>query len=131
MPDISANAAPYTGYAEYCTGSAATPYSSCATFSGEWSPASWFAIGGTSLSSPLWSAVIADQVGLWHGRLGNANPLLYLLYNIDAAGYFNDITGVHQATNINGLFPSRPGYDLSTGIGTPNIGALITLVPQR
>jgi kumamolisin len=130
VPDISANADPYTGYAEYCTGSAATPYSQC-TFSADQVPAGWFQIGGTSLSSPFWSAIIADHVSLWHGRVGNANPLLYFLFNVDADGFFNDITGKHQTTNNNGLFPATPGYDLATGIGTPKMGALITLAPQR
>jgi subtilase family serine protease len=129
VPDISANADPYTGYAEYCTGSAATPYSYCATISG--TPSGWFGAGGTSLSSPFWSAIIADHDSLWHGRIGNANPLLYLLYNLDYQGYFNDITGIGQTTNNNGLFPTTPGYDLATGIGTPKMGALITLAPQR
>ena len=129
VPDISANADPYTGYAEYCTGSAATPYSVCATISG--TPPGWFAIGGTSLSSPLWSAIIADHDSLWNHRIGNANPLLYSLYNSDSDGYFNDITGIGQTTDNNGLFPTTPGYDLATGIGTPKMGALITLVPQK
>jgi subtilase family serine protease len=128
-PDISANADEYTPYAEYCTGNASTPFSSC-TFSSEQTPAGWFGIGGTSLSSPLWSAIIADHDGLWRGRIGNANPLLYLLYNLDPKGYFNDITGKGQTTNNNGLFPTTPGYDLSTGIGTPKMGALITLFPE-
>jgi kumamolisin len=130
VPDISANADDFTGYAEYCTGSAATPESSCATFSGEQTPAGWFAIGGTSLSSPLWSAIIADHDGFWHGRIGNANPLLYTLYNLDAKGYFHDITGIDQATDNNGFFPTTPGFDLATGIGTPKMKALITLVPE-
>ncbi|HZP07618.1 MAG TPA: S53 family peptidase [Terracidiphilus sp.] len=130
VPDISANADEYTPYAEYCTGSTATPNSQC-TFSAGDTPAGWFGIGGTSLSSPLWSAIIADHDSLWHSRMGNANPLLYLLYDFDAPGYFNDITGVHQTTNNNGLFPTTPGYDLATGIGTPKMGAIITLIPQR
>ena len=129
VPDVSANADPYTGYAEYCTGSAATPYSVCATISG--TPTGWFGIGGTSLSSPFWSAIIADHDGLWRHRVGNANSLLYLLYNADANGFFHDITGAGQTTNNNGLFPTTRGYDLSTGIGTPKMGALITLQPDR
>ena len=129
VPDISANADPYTGYAEYCTGSDATPYSTCATITGI--PTGWFQIGGTSLSSPLWSAVVADHDSLWHTRIGNANPLLYLLYNVDPSEYFNDITGIGQSTNNNGLFPTTPGFDLATGIGTPKMGALITLKPPR
>jgi len=127
-PDVSANADPFTGYAEYCTGSADTPYSACADESGE-SPPGWFAIGGTSLSSPLWSAIVADRVGFTGQRIGNANPLLYSLYITDYAGYFNDITGKGQKTNNNGYFPTMPGYDQATGIGTPKMKALITGVP--
>jgi subtilase family serine protease len=129
VPDISADADPLTGYAEYCTGSAATPYSFCATITGQ-NPAGWFEIGGTSLSSPLWSGIIADQDSYFRERLGNANPLLYELYNYDAPGFFNDITGIHQLENNNGLFPVTPGYDQATGIGTPKMGAIITLSPQ-
>jgi kumamolisin len=129
VPDISANADQYTPYAEYCTGT--DPTSLCGTFSGSQIPPGWFGIGGTSLSSPFWSAIVADHDSLWNGRIGNANPLLYLLYNLDPNGYFNDITGIGQFTNNNGLFPTTPGYDLATGIGTPKMGAIITLVPQR
>ncbi|HUN25709.1 MAG TPA: S53 family peptidase [Steroidobacteraceae bacterium] len=126
VPDVSANADPYTGYAEYCTGSASTPYSVCATFSAEEPSPGWFQIGGTSLSSPLWSAVIGDRDGFWRGRIGNANSLLYALYRSNSQGYFNDITGRHQSTNNNGLYPTTPGYDLATGIGTPKLAPLIT-----
>lgn len=129
VPDVSANADEYTPYAEYCTGSAATPNSVCATFSGSQIPPGWFGIGGTSLSSPLWSAVIADRDGFWHGRIGNANPLLYWLYNVDYHGYFHDITGVGQTSNNNGLFPTTRGYDLATGIGTPKMEELILGTP--
>ena len=128
VPDVSANADAYTPYAEYCTGNADTPNSNCVLSAD--TPSGWFGIGGTSLSSPLWSAIIADHDGLFHGRIGNANPLLYLLYNVNPEGYFHDITGIGQTTNNNGLFPTTPGYDLSTGIGTPKMGSLITLVPQ-
>ncbi len=129
VPDVSANADPYTGYAEYCTGNADTPYSVCGTFSGGETPPGWFGIGGTSLSSPLWSAVIGDRVGFWHHRIGNANWLLYTLYRSDYHAFFNDITGIGQRTNNNGLFPTTPGYDLATGIGSPKMNALITGFP--
>ncbi len=86
VPDVSANADENTPYAEFCTGNANTPFSVCGTFSQFQTPAGWFGIGGTSLSSPLWSAIIADRDGFWHSRTGNANPLLYLLYNLDSTG---------------------------------------------
>jgi kumamolisin len=122
-PDISANADEYTPYAEFCTGSAATPNSVCATI--DTTPAGWFGIGGTSLSSPVWSAIIADRDSYQGHRSGNINPLLYLLYNLDPGRYFHDITATRAASN-NGLFPATRGYDLATGIGTPKMAALIT-----
>jgi kumamolisin len=129
VPDVSANADQNTPVAEYCTGT--DPTSACGSFSGGQTPPGWFGIGGTSLSSPLWSAIIANRVGFWHHRIGNANPLLYFLYNVDYHGYFNDITGKGQRTNNNGLFPTTPGFDLATGIGTPKMAPLITGFPQQ
>jgi subtilase family serine protease len=129
VPDISANADPYTGYAEYCTGNASTPYSGCATFSGGEPAPGWFGIGGTSLSSPLWSALIADRDSFTGQRSGNINPLLYSWFDTDPGKYFNDITGngkLQQAATNNGLFPTTPGYDEATGIGTPKFAAIIT-----
>jgi kumamolisin len=129
-PDVSANADENTPYAEFCTGNANTPFSVCGSFSQFQTPAGWFGIGGTSLSSPLWSAIIADHDGFWHSRTGNANPLLYLLFNLDYHGYFHDITGIGQPVNNNGFFPTTPGFDRATGIGTPKMDAIITGFPD-
>jgi kumamolisin len=129
VPDISANADPYTGYAEYCTGNASTPESYCAQFSGNEPVPGWFSIGGTSLSSPLWAALIADRDGYTGRRSGNINPLVYKWLQSDPGAYFNDITGtgrLQQAATNNGLFPTTPGYDEATGIGTPKFAAIIT-----
>jgi subtilase family serine protease len=126
VPDISANADQFTPYAEYCTGNANTPFSTCATFSASQPVPGWFGIGGTSLSSPLWSAIAADRDSYQGHRSGNLNPLLYQLYIANPGKYFHDITGIGQATRNNGLFPTTPGYDLATGIGTPKMAALIT-----
>jgi subtilase family serine protease len=124
VPDVSANADEFTPYAEFCTGSAATPESVCATFNQN--PPGWFGIGGTSLSSPLWSAIIADRDSFQNQRAGNANELLYALFRGDYHKFFHDITGVGQSTNNNGLFPTRRDYDMATGIGTPKMTPLIT-----
>jgi subtilase family serine protease len=129
-PDVSANADPYTGYAEYCTGNPNPPdYSTCGTFSDSEPAPGWFGIGGTSLSSPLWAAIIADRDSYQGQRTGNINPLVYSLFNSDPSRYFNDITGIgplQQAATGNGLFPTTPGYDMSTGVGSPKMAALIT-----
>jgi subtilase family serine protease len=125
VPDISANADEYTPYAEYCTGTASTtPYSVCATITSN--VPGWFGIGGTSLSTPLWAAVIADRDGYYGHRSGNINPVLYLLFNLAPNVYFHDITGLNGTAKNNGLFPETPGYDEATGIGTPKMKALIT-----
>jgi kumamolisin len=128
VPDVSANADPLTPYAFYCTGDASTPNSLCVP---QIFGSGWLGIGGTSTSAPLWSGIIADRDGYQHGRTGNANPLLYVLYNLNYQGYFHDITGSGQAVRNNGLFPTTPGFDLATGIGTPRMGAIITGIPQK
>jgi subtilase family serine protease len=125
VPDISANADQYTPYAEFCTGGAKTPNSVCATFSGSQPSPGWFGIGGTSLSSPLWSGIAADRDSFLGHRVGNLNPMLYRLLQADPSKYFHDITGAGQATTNNGNFPTTVGYDEATGIGTPRMAALI------
>ena len=126
VPDVSANADEYTGYAEYCTGNKSTKYSDCATFPGG---GGWFPIGGTSLSAPLWAALITDRDSYHNGRSGNINPLVYGWLDSNPCRYFNDITGagkLQQAAANNGLFPTTPGYDEATGAGTPKFAAIIT-----
>ena len=97
VPDISANADEYTPYSEYCTGSDATPNSVCATFSGSQPVPGWFGIGGTSLSSPLVSAIVANRDSLQGNRSGNINPTLYQEYQI--APTSSSTTSPGQATS--------------------------------
>ena len=124
VPDVSANADEYTPYAEYCTGNVSTPYSVCAGITTD--APGWFGIGGTSLSSPLWAGIIVDRDSYQGHRSGNINPWLYSLFNAAPDVYFHDITGIGQTMNNNGLFPTTPGYDEATGIGTPIMANLIT-----
>ncbi len=126
VPDISADADEYTPYAEYCTGNANTPESVCGTFSSSQPVPGWFGIGGTSLSTPLVSAIIADRDGFNHKRTGSANQLFYKLYQFDPSFYFHDVTGNGHIAKNNGLYPAVPGYDLATGVGTPKMTPLIT-----
>ena len=126
VPDISAGADQFTPYSEYCTGNANTPNSVCATLGSIELVPGWFGIGGTSLSSPFWAGLAADRDSYQGHRTGNFNPLVYSLYNQDPSRYFHDITGIGQHTVNNGLFPTTPGYDLATGIGTPKLAELIT-----
>jgi subtilase family serine protease len=125
VPDVSANADEFTPYGEFCTGDPTTN-SECATFSSTQPAPGWFGIGGTSLSSPLWSGVIA----LWdsvHGkRFGSASFGLYHLFREKNSynTFFHDITGKNQTENNNGFYPTTANYDMATGIGTPRISGI-------
>jgi subtilase family serine protease len=126
VPDISANADEFTPYSEYCTGNANTPFSVCGTFSAGQPVPGWFGIGGTSLSSPLVSAMVADRDSFQHHRTGNFNTVIYKLYQFDPSIFFHDITGNGHIAKNNGLFPAVPGFDLATGVGSPKMSAIVT-----
>jgi subtilase family serine protease len=127
VPDISLNADQYTPYSEFCTGNASTPESFCGTFADTTTPPGWFGIGGTSLSSPFMSAIIADRDSFTDRRTGLANPLLYALFDSRASGrFFHDIVPTREGPNDNGLYPATPGFDLATGIGSPIMASIIT-----
>lgn len=78
--------------------------------------------GGTSLSSPLWMGMWARVQGAAKRNLGFAAPLLYKVGNdpASAARDFYDIT-----TGSNGLHVATPGWDYTTGFGTPRVAGLI------
>lgn len=113
-PDVSAFADEYTGITIYFQGS-------------------WFTIGGTSSSAPIWAAVLAEvnashactsNPATSHG-VGFVNPLLYEVGGNPtlAAQSFNDVTaGNNDIFGVNGgKYAAQPGYDLATGFGTPNL----------
>ena len=97
-PDVSLDADPASGYAVIVNGKQ-------------------LAIGGTSASSPSWLGIWTRAQSTHHGSLGFANPTLYSL----PAAVFHDITEGFQ-----GLYMAGPGWDYTTGRGTPDIAALIT-----
>jgi hypothetical protein len=91
----------------------------------------WTAKGGTSSAAPLWAAMLADaastpacrtDVGA-DGRIGFAPPLLYAVA-ADPATYATSFEDITTGTNsivpaTSGLYPTTPGYDMATGLGTP------------
>ncbi|HEY0756193.1 MAG TPA: S53 family peptidase [Ktedonobacteraceae bacterium] len=113
VPDISADADPNSGYAVYCTVSAA----GC-------SPSGWIVVGGTSAAAPFWagsSALINQYLQSQNlSRFGTANPALYAVYNSQQA-----TPAFHDVSSGNNLFyPATAGYDMASGIGSPNVTAL-------
>jgi Pro-kumamolisin, activation domain/Putative Ig domain/Bacterial Ig-like domain (group 3) len=106
VPDVSADADPDTGYLINYQGN-------------------WVGIGGTSAAAPTWAAFMAlvNASDTCNGApIGFANPVLY---DAAANGYssdFNDITsGNNDYTNSHaGRFAAGTGYDMASGLGTPN-----------
>lgn len=74
-------------------------------------------IGGTSLSSPLALGVWARVESARSNTMGYANPVFYAQNGTSA---FHDVT-----LGDTGPYPATPGYDLATGLGTFDVGALI------
>jgi subtilase family serine protease len=86
----------------------------------------FYFFGGTSEGAPQWAAItaLADQAA--GHALGFLNPLLYAIganpteYGAD----FHDVTVGDNAFFSPG-FPAGTGYDLPTGLGTPDVANLI------
>ena len=109
VPDVSADADPATGYAVYCTVSAA----GCSS--------GWIEVGGTSAAAPLWAGSTALINGYLQqqgkSRMGFANPVLYGLENQKTQfAPFHDVT---SGTNL--YYPATTGYDEASGWGSPDI----------
>jgi subtilase family serine protease len=116
VPDVSADADPYSGYVIYEEGA-------------------WGEGAGTSAAAPLWAALAAltDSYPTCRGRsIGFMNPALYALASTNYSGYFHDVvlpSPEGYRTNdswYDGKYAylAYPGYDMATGLGTPNASAL-------
>ena len=116
VPDVSADADPLTGYRIYYSGDNSCSGSDC-----------WTVVGGTSAAAPFWAALIAlaDQQG--NRKLGFLNPALYALGSSSGgASIFHDVTG-----GGNLYYPATPGWDYSTGLGSPDAAKLIPALLAR
>ncbi|KUI35798.1 peptidase S53 [Mycobacterium sp. IS-1590] len=88
--------------------------------------------GGTSQSAPIWAglAAVMNQYLLANGGhlLGDLNPLLYRISSGAPLPAFRDVT-----LGGNAVADALPGYDLVTGLGTPDVDNLVrnVLILQR
>ncbi|MGV0853131.1 S53 family peptidase [Mycolicibacterium phlei] len=88
--------------------------------------------GGTSQSAPIWAGITAvmNQYLLANGGrlIGELNPLLYRMAQGAPLPAFRDVT-----LGGNAVADAAPGYDLVTGLGTPDVDNLVRnlLVLQR
>lgn len=87
--------------------------------------------GGTSCAAPLWAAFTAlinqQAVANSHPPVGFINPSIYAIANSpNYSSVFHDTTvGNNFSPGSPTLFSAAVGYDLCTGLGTPNGTAFI------
>jgi kumamolisin len=104
VPDVAADADPSTGIAVHLSGS-------------------FIQGGGTSQAAPIWAG-LTTLVNSYlkrrgHPPVGFANPAFYQLAGGDGAAAFHDVR-----IGSNSVYPTGAGYDMVTGLGTPNAGQL-------
>jgi hypothetical protein len=90
---------------------------------------SWSGFAGTSASAPLWAGFMAlvNQRAAQMGRpaVGFANPAIYGVARSGACPTcFHDVTTGNNAS-ASGTYYAKPGFDLTTGWGSPNGQTLI------
>jgi subtilase family serine protease len=115
--DVAYNASVYTGILTYLS------------FDFPGAPPGFYFTGGTSEGAPQWAAItaLADQAA--GHALGLLNPKLYGIYG-NATQYgadFHDVTAGNNAWQGPG-FDAGTGYDLPTGIGSPDVSNLIATI---
>ncbi len=98
VPDVALDADPNSGYKVIVDGSQET-------------------IGGTSASAPSWQGIWARAQGAHSGSLGFAGPVLY--NTVPRSAYHDIVVG------DNVPYPATPGWDYTTGLGTPDVTALV------
>jgi kumamolisin len=80
--------------------------------------------GGTSQAAPIWAglAAVMNQYLIAHGGqpLGDLNPLLYRVAARSRLPAYHDVT-----LGGNAVDDAGPGYDLVTGLGTPDVNNLV------
>jgi subtilase family serine protease len=88
-------------------------------------PAGFYFFGGTSEGSPSWAAITAMADSAIGHPLGQLNPLLYGIAGTSAyASDFHDVTMGDNGFGGPG-FAAGTGYDMPTGLGTPDVANLI------
>ncbi len=84
----------------------------------------WGAVGGTSAAAPIWAAglVLVNQGMLQQiHKLANLPSTAQQFYSV--ANQSSGTNPYYDVTRGNNLYyPATPGWDFSSGLGTPNLG---------
>lgn len=87
-------------------------------------------VGGTSATTPTWAGIVAiiNQASQSDGS-GPINALLYRLaqrqYGGSGAAVFHDVVSGDNGSGGTIGFSATPGYDLATGLGSPDVERLV------
>jgi len=89
-------------------------------------------VGGTSASSPTFAAIVSllneRRFAANKPALGFLNPFLYQTAATSPTAFFDVVVGDNPSGCCHKGFPTAPGWDPVTGVGTPNYEVLKTLV---
>lgn len=112
VPDVSWDANPNTGVAVYDS-------------TRDQGQKGWFEVGGTSVGAPSWAALIAlaDQ-----GRstpLSSSQALTQMYNTAGSTGSSGYATNFHDVTSGSNGNSAQAGYDMVTGIGSPQFNNLV------
>jgi subtilase family serine protease len=100
IPDIGFDADPSSGVSTYINGG-------------------WYGpTGGTSLASPIFTAIVSELAQFNHKRVGNAHNLLYNRFKNVGYGSANAPQFFDAIGASNGYWYATKGYDAVTGIGS-------------
>ncbi|WP_427914097.1 S53 family peptidase [Ramlibacter sp. MMS24-I3-19] len=104
-------------------------------------PGGWYRFGGTSAGAPQWAALVAIANERAGRPLGFLNAGLYEIGRMPAlySGLFHDIAlGNNSAVEFDAAgnpidvtgYTAGPGWDATTGLGSPSPGSLAELLMQ-
>lgn len=129
VPDVSYNASILGGVGVIFTAPAADPDPYCLDSSGN-ATTCLYLVGGTSAGSPQWASIFAlvnqARAQQHRGPIGFANDNLYrIAQDRRTKSDFHDITVGSNALDSPVGFNAGPGYDLATGLGTPDVAKLV------
>ena len=119
VPDVAMDSGSAQEY-DVFTSTLSANSSTSTTSTGE--AVGWLGDAGTSAAAPIWAGLIAiaDQGRALGGgtALTGYTQTLPALYSLPAADFHDIVSG-------NNGYPALPGYDLTTGLGTPVANSLV------
>jgi hypothetical protein len=107
-PDVSYNADPNNGFYVYDS---------------YINPAGWYEVGGTSAAAPQWASIVALVNQSRSTPLSSNNLTSRTEYNAAVGSLYG--SNYHDITTGSNGHSAGPGYDLATGIGSPQVNNLV------